>query len=99
MSNRADAVKRAERMPDDAPTEHRGEDPERASDADGTGARAPAAAPKQPTHERDQGFNESHGYSPGHGGPTGPGDAPAKDADDAHDASRRSRPDSHPDSR
>jgi uncharacterized membrane protein len=24
--------------------------------------------------ERDNGFNESHGYAPGHGGPSGPGD-------------------------
>jgi hypothetical protein len=28
-------------------------------------------------HEADQGFGESHGYSPSHGGPSGPGDAPA----------------------
>jgi hypothetical protein len=27
--------------------------------------------------EKDQGFGESHGYSPSHGGPSGPGDAPA----------------------
>jgi hypothetical protein len=29
---------------------------------------------KQP----DEGYDESHGYGPAHGGPTGPGDAPAK---------------------
>ena len=89
------------------PSEHRGEDPRRAE----------VHAPKKPTHEKDQGFNESHGYPPGHGGPTGPGDTPATgDAeahdeprrgegksdradDDAHDASRRSQADTHPDSR
>lgn len=27
--------------------------------------------------EADLGYNESHGYGPSHGGPTGPGDAPA----------------------
>jgi len=27
--------------------------------------------------ERDLGFGASHGYAPGHGGPAGPGDAPA----------------------
>jgi hypothetical protein len=33
--------------------------------------------------EADVGYGVSHGYSPGHGGPTGPGDAPAG----GHDAS------------
>jgi hypothetical protein len=28
--------------------------------------------------EEDLGYGQSHGYDPGHGGPTGPGDAPAK---------------------
>ncbi len=28
--------------------------------------------------EKDAGYGESHGYSKSHGGPTGPGDAPAK---------------------
>jgi hypothetical protein len=28
--------------------------------------------------EKDTGFNESHGYGPCHGGPSGPGDAPSK---------------------
>jgi hypothetical protein len=28
--------------------------------------------------ERDKGYNQSHGYGPGHGGPSSPGDAPAK---------------------
>jgi len=27
--------------------------------------------------EPDGGYEESHGYGPSHGGPTGPGDAPA----------------------
>jgi len=31
--------------------------------------------------ERDLGFGASHGYAPGHGGPAGPGDAPASDRD------------------
>ena len=61
--------------------------------------RTPIHAPKKPTHEKDQGFNESHGYPPGHGGPTGPGDTPATGDADAHDASRRSQADTHPDSR
>lgn len=29
--------------------------------------------------EADVGYGKSHGYAPGHGGPTGPGDAPADD--------------------
>ena len=40
----------------------------------------PEAEAKTPKVEKDQGFNESHGYPPGHGGPTSPGDAPAKAA-------------------
>ena len=28
--------------------------------------------------EPDKGYGKSHGYGPPHGGPTGPGDAPAK---------------------
>ena len=53
--------------------------------------------------EKDQGFGASHGYPPGHGGPTSPGDAPAKkpsskDAADAHDpASRSPKKDAEPD--
>ncbi|NUQ73567.1 MAG: hypothetical protein HUU21_08435 [Polyangiaceae bacterium] len=35
-----------------------------------------AEAPGTP-READQGYNESHGYGPAHGGPTSPGDAPA----------------------
>src|SRR5262249_12909942 len=52
--------------------------------------RPPVPAPKKPTHEKDQGFNESHGWPPGHGGPTGPGDEPAAEeaGGDAHDTSR-----------
>lgn len=43
--------------------------------------RKPASAqasllPPMP-HEPDLGYGESHGYGPAHGGPTGPGDAPA----------------------
>jgi hypothetical protein len=30
--------------------------------------------------QKDQGYDESHGYGPGHGGPSGPGDAPADPA-------------------
>src|SRR4051812_41460923 len=43
----------------------------------------PVTEPKQcasssPTPvEPDLGYGESHGYGPAHGGPTGPGDAPA----------------------
>jgi hypothetical protein len=33
--------------------------------------------PKLPLEE-DEGYGESHGYGPGHSGPSGPGDAPAK---------------------
>lgn len=36
----------------------------------------PRRISKEPV-ERDQGFNEAHGYGVGHGGPSGPGDAPA----------------------
>lgn len=40
-----------------------------------------AAHVASPTpREPDQGYNESHGYGPSHGGPTSPGDAPAADA-------------------
>jgi hypothetical protein len=42
-------------------------------------AKAPRA-PVEPT-ERDQGFNRSHGYGQGHGGPSGPGDVPAAPAE------------------
>jgi hypothetical protein len=34
----------------------------------------PAPSPKEP----DDGYGASHGYGPAHGGPTGPGDIPAK---------------------
>lgn len=34
---------------------------------------ADTTLPKEP----DLGYGESHGYGPAHGGPTGPGDAPA----------------------
>jgi hypothetical protein len=37
--------------------------------------------PTDPTpDERDVGYSQSHGYGPGHGGPSGPGDAPSKQA-------------------
>ena len=91
-----DKTRRVESGSGEPIPEHRGEDPRRAK----------VHAPKKPTHEKDQGFNESHGWPPGHGGPTGPGDEPATetaesgvDENDAHDASRRSRSDPHPDSR
>jgi hypothetical protein len=32
--------------------------------------------------EADLGYGKSHGYEPGHGGPTGPGDAPASETED-----------------
>jgi hypothetical protein len=49
-----------------------------------TGPAHPPPGPPDglPTHivpEADQGFGESHGYGPGHGGPSGPGDVPSKD--------------------
>ncbi len=38
----------------------------------------PAKPPaKEDTHEKDLGYGASHGYDQTHGGPTGPGDAPA----------------------
>jgi hypothetical protein len=40
--------------------------------------RAPLTRPLLP-HEPDLGYGESHGYGPAHGGPTGPGDAPAEE--------------------
>lgn len=43
----------------------------RASAANGDGE------PPAKNQEKDKGFGKSHGYSPGHGGPSGPGDAPA----------------------
>jgi len=40
--------------------------------------------PDRPTDpmplEKDTGFNESHGYGPCHGGPSGPGDVASKRA-------------------
>ncbi|XYI03479.1 hypothetical protein ACMHYB_28390 [Sorangium sp. So ce1128] len=40
--------------------------------------RAPPPSREAPAREEaDLGYGESHGYAPGHGGPTGPGDAPA----------------------
>ena len=38
----------------------------------------PTASDKQ---EADLGYGKSHGYGPSHGGPTGPGDAPAGETD------------------
>jgi hypothetical protein len=41
--------------------------------------RARPKPPPLPTSlEKDTGFNESHGYGPCHGGPSGPGDTPSK---------------------
>lgn len=33
------------------------------------------------SEEADLGYGKSHGYGPSHGGPTGPGDAPAGETD------------------
>jgi len=41
-------------------------------------AESPAEQP-QP----DAGYEQSHGYGPSHGGPTGPGDAPATGVESA----------------
>jgi hypothetical protein len=41
--------------------------------------------------EPDLGYGESHGYGPAHGGPTGPGDAPAPASERPH----RSPPNRH----
>jgi hypothetical protein len=43
--------------------------------------RGPGSHPSE--KEADGGYEEGHGYGPGHGGPTGPGDAPAKKEPDA----------------
>jgi hypothetical protein len=37
----------------------------------------PAAKPEERL-PKDKGFDASHGYGPAHGGPSGPGDTPAK---------------------
>ena len=91
----------------DGPGTRQGEEPERSSSPSRTsrddvnGSRGPAGA-----EEKDQGFGRSHGYPPGHGGPTSPGDAPAKgapakkDVADAHDPVKRTpTPDAEPDRR
>jgi len=51
----------------------------------GPGGRAEALsdAGEPIAREADLGYGASHGYSPTHGGPSGPGDAPAADAPDA----------------
>jgi hypothetical protein len=45
---------------------------------------APPARPSPAVHPvprtPDHGFDEAHGYGPGHGGPSGPGDVPAEPA-------------------
>jgi hypothetical protein len=42
---------------------------------------AAAPAPARPVRRTpDHGFDEAHGYGPGHGGPSGPGDVPAEPA-------------------
>ena len=81
----------ATRPEGDAGIEDRTTGPSRTSRDDVNASRAAS-----PAQEKDQGFNESHGYPPGHGGPTSPGDAPAKgapptkkDAADGHDPSKR----------
>jgi len=45
-----------------------------------------------PTQEADLGYGESHGYGPGHGGPSGPGDAPARDVPPPSERPASSRP-------
>lgn len=50
----------------------------------GSAGKAPRAAHRSDGSvpvEADLGYNESHGYGPSHGGPTGPGDAPADPSD------------------
>lgn len=52
--------------------------------------------PKRPSHtdesvEKDAGFGPSHGYPQSHGGPTGPGDAPAKPTPAKRKQSRKSK--------
>ena len=37
----------------------------------------PAAPPEKLGAQPDGGYEKSHGYGPSHGGPSGPGDAPA----------------------
>lgn len=39
--------------------------------------------------EADLGYGKSHGYGPSHGGPTGPGDAPAGEAEGREDEQKR----------
>jgi hypothetical protein len=39
--------------------------------------RVPPPLPRAPV-EPDKGYGQSHGYAAGHGGPSGPGDAPAR---------------------
>jgi hypothetical protein len=52
--------------------------------SDATTPPRPAVVPTAPIPpEQDVGFGASHGYDPTHGGPTGPGDAPAKVANSA----------------
>jgi hypothetical protein len=58
-------------------------------DRHGGGDAGRAHAPHAPPpHEADLGYGESHGYGPAHGGPTGPGDAPATDADEPAEPER-----------
>ena len=38
----------------------------------------PKPAAKSEELPKDKGFDASHGYGPAHGGPSGPGDSPAK---------------------
>ena len=67
---------RGESGPGDAGPPRRGEEPERASSA-GRSSTERTTAKGEP---KDVGFGASHGYKGGHGGPTSPGDAPAKGA-------------------
>jgi hypothetical protein len=57
-------------------------------------ARRVSARPEKARRPPDHGFDESHGYGPSHGGPSGPGDIPA---DPAPDAGRTPRPEDEDD--
>jgi hypothetical protein len=46
----------------------------------GIAQQAAAPPPSPPAKEADLGYGASHGYDATHGGPSGPGDAPARNA-------------------
>lgn len=55
--------------------------------------RSPAAPPTEADREPDHGFDRSHGYGPGHGGPSGPGDVPAEPAPSTKTAEQQRKDD------